>query len=118
MFTRNHAPNRVVLGIIAKDGVLAQCALLTSTATLTLHQKRYPDPISIHKLTIPANLKLSATMGTWLQRIHAPAGSDSSGLDGQQASRLPNACCCVLSVGIRLVFTTEPFCAALRHCTR
>ena len=26
MFTRNHAPNRVVLGIIAKDGVLAQCA--------------------------------------------------------------------------------------------
>ena len=26
VFTRNHAPNRVVLGIIAKDGVLAQCA--------------------------------------------------------------------------------------------
>ncbi len=24
VFTRNHAPNRVVLGIIAKDGVLAQ----------------------------------------------------------------------------------------------
>lgn len=28
IFTRNHAPNRVVLGIIAKDGVMAQCALL------------------------------------------------------------------------------------------
>ena len=25
IFTRNHAPNRVVLGIIAKDGVLAEC---------------------------------------------------------------------------------------------
>lgn len=25
IFTRNHAPNRVVLGIIAKDGVMAQC---------------------------------------------------------------------------------------------
>ena len=28
VFTRNHAPNRVVLGIIAKDGVLAQCVCI------------------------------------------------------------------------------------------
>lgn len=34
IFTRNHMPNRVVLGIIAKDGVMAQCALVLSESAM------------------------------------------------------------------------------------